>query len=127
MVSDKKIFHVCPYISLCKTYDPLGGAIFGPRGIILNKLGRGPQPVGDATYQISRLYAIRFQTRRFFYVFSYISLCKTCDPVGEAIFGPRGHNLNKHGRGQLGNATYQISRLQAIRFQTRRFFHAFTI
>ena len=26
--------HVAPYISLCKTCDPRGGAIFGPRAII---------------------------------------------------------------------------------------------
>ena len=26
--------HVFPYISLCKTCDPRGGAIYGPRGII---------------------------------------------------------------------------------------------
>ena len=32
-VSDK-IFHVSPYISLCKTCDTRGGAIFGPWGII---------------------------------------------------------------------------------------------
>ena len=34
VVSDKKIFHVAPYISLCKACDPRGGAIFGPRAII---------------------------------------------------------------------------------------------
>ena len=34
MVSDKKIFHVFPYTSLCKTCDPQGRAIFGPTGII---------------------------------------------------------------------------------------------
>ena len=31
-----------PYISLCKTCDPRDGAIFGPQGHNLNKLGRGP-------------------------------------------------------------------------------------
>ena len=31
----KEDFHVFPYISLCKTCIPQGGAIFGPRGIIL--------------------------------------------------------------------------------------------
>ena len=34
MVSDKKIFHVFHYISLCKKCDARGGATFGPRGII---------------------------------------------------------------------------------------------
>ena len=53
MVSDKKIFHVFPYISLCKTCDPRGGAIYGPRGIICNTFGISP--LGAATFQTSRL------------------------------------------------------------------------
>ena len=44
-----------PYISQCKTYDPLGRVMIGPNGHNLNQLGRGP--LGDATYQISKLYA----------------------------------------------------------------------
>ena len=39
--------------------------------------------------------------------FPYIGLCKTCDPQT----GPQGDNLNKLGRGPLGDATYQIYRL----------------
>ena len=35
---------------------------------------------------------------------------------------PQGDNLNKLGRSPLGDATYQISRLQDLWFQTRRFF-----
>ena len=31
-------FHVSPYKSLCKTCDPRGQAIFGPRAIILTNL-----------------------------------------------------------------------------------------
>ena len=45
---------------------------------------------------------------------------------GVGPFWPLGHNLNKLGRGQLGDATYQISRLQALWFQTR-FFHVFPL
>ena len=52
VVSDK-IFSRFPYINLCKTFDPWGGAIFWPMGYNMNKLGRGP--LGDAAYQISRL------------------------------------------------------------------------
>ena len=39
-------------------------------------------------------------------------------------FWPQGHNLNKLGRGPLGDATYKISRLYALWAQTR-FFHVF--
>ena len=76
---------------------PPGQDNFWPKGHNLNKLGRGS--LGDATYQITRLYALWFQTRRFFHVFPYISLCITCDPEA-------GHNLNKLGRGPLGDAKY---------------------
>ena len=48
----KYFFHGSPYISLCETCDPWGGAIFGPRWDNLNKLVRSP--LGNATYQISR-------------------------------------------------------------------------
>ena len=51
VISDKKIFSHFPYISLCKTCDHRGP--FMAPGVFLNKLGRGP--LGDATYQISRL------------------------------------------------------------------------
>ena len=53
--------------------------------------------------------------------FPYISLCKTCAP-GVGPFLAQGHNLNKFGSGPLGDAPYQISRHQALRFLTRRFF-----
>ena len=38
------------------------------------------------------------------------------------LFGLQGHNWNKLGRGHLGDAVYQILRLQAMWFQTRDFF-----
>ena len=56
-----------------------------------------------------------------FFTFPLISLCKTTDPPDQGHFWPQGYNLNKLGRGPLGDATYQILRLQAFWFQTRRF------
>ena len=51
------------------------------------KPGKGP--LDDTTYQISKLYALWFQTRKIFHVAPFISLCKTRDPRGRAIFGNR--------------------------------------
>ena len=65
---------------------PRAGQILA-QGYHLSKIGRGLR--GDATYQISRLFALGFQTRRFFSHFPYISLCKACDPRGWAIFRPK--------------------------------------
>ena len=107
-----------------KNMSPREQGPFWPQRYNLNKLGKSSP--GDATYQISRLYALWFQTRRFFNGSPYISLCKTCDPPGGGYFWPLGHNLSKLDRGPLGDATYQISRLYALWFQTRRFFHVFT-
>ena len=55
----------------------------------MNKLGKGP--LGDATYQISRLLSLIVSDKKklFFHRLPYIGLCKTCDPWGGAIFGPR--------------------------------------
>ena len=36
-----------------------------------------------------------------------------------------GHNLNKDGRGPLGDASYKISKLYALWLQTNRFVHVF--
>ena len=45
----------------------------------------------------------------------YICLCKTCDPGGGGggggPFWPQGYNLNKLGKGSLGDISYQISKL----------------
>ena len=39
------------------------------------------------------------------FLYACISLCKTCDPWGWAIFGPLWHNLNELNRGSLDDAT----------------------
>ena len=88
----------------------------------MNKLGRGP--LGDALhtkYQGS-------MPRRYFHVFFFcISLYVKHVNPGRGRFSPQEHNLNKLGGGPLGDVTYQISRLYAMWFQTRRFFHVFPI
>ena len=58
-------------------------------------------------YQDSGLYGFRQED---FTCFPYLSLCKHVTS-GAGPFWPPGHNLNKLGRGTLGDATYQISRL----------------
>ena len=45
-----------------------------------------------------------------FFMLLPISLCKTCDPLGRPFLA-QGYYLNKLGRGPLGDATYQISKL----------------
>ena len=59
VVSDKKIFLCFPILVYVKHVTP-GARQFLPQGHNLNKLGR---VLADATYQISRLCALWFQTR----------------------------------------------------------------
>ena len=66
VVSDKKILSSFPYISPCKTFDPQVGP-FLPQWYNLNKLGRGL--LGDATYQISKLYYLLVSEKKIFKVF----------------------------------------------------------
>ena len=56
-------------------------------------------------YQSSRPYGFRQED---VFMFPYISLRKTCDPGAGHFFLPQRHNMNKLGKGPLGDATYQI-------------------
>ena len=82
------------------------------------KLGRGP--LGDATYQIYQGFRPCGFREDDFFMLHFTSLCKHVTP-GVGPFLTQGHNLNKLGRGSLGDATNQISRLYALWFKTRRF------
>ena len=59
-------------------------------------------------YQGSKPYG--FRQEDFFYVFLIQAYAKHVTP-GAGQFWPQGYNLNKLGRGLLGDATYQIPRL----------------
>ena len=52
--------------------------------------------------------------------YEYYSYVPFCDPQRLSQFLPKGHHMNKLGRGPLGDVTYQISKLQAFHFQRRR-------
>ena len=54
----------------------------------MNKLCRGPQ--GDATYQISNLYAFKFQRKKNFEEGLLRSYVPTCDSWAGASFDPKG-------------------------------------
>ena len=110
MVSVKKIYFMFISISLCETCDPRAGAIFVHWGLIWTSL----VDVYLVKLQISRL-----GRQEDLSCFPCISLCKNWDPPGVPLFA-LGHNLNKLGKVSLGDAIYQISRLYAFRFKTRR-------
>ena len=83
----------------------------GGGGHYLNKLGSGS--LGDATYPISRLYALWFQTRLFFHFFSVNVYVKHVNPKA-VPFWTQGHNLNKLGRSLLDAATLGLGILGQV-------------
>ena len=86
MVSDKKIVSCFSlYLSLCKTCDPRGRAIFGPRDIIKINLVEVHEVMLHTKYQGSSL---RVSGKKIFSCFPYIAYVKYRTP-GQAIFGPR--------------------------------------
>ena len=108
---------VCdPYINLWKTCESVADH-FWSYGHNFNKISRSL--LADATYEITRLYAKWFRTRRFV-CDPYINLWKTCESVADH-FWSYGHNFNKISRSLLADATYEITRLYAKWFRTRRF------
>ena len=64
-----------------------GAGYFWPQGYNLNKLGRSA--LGDAK-PIINSQTLLVSDKKILSRFSYISLCKTFDPKGGDIFGPRG-------------------------------------
>ena len=101
---------------------PPGRAHFWPHGHNLNKLGSGL--LGNSTYQISRPCGLRLED---FFIFSLYKYMQNMWPPWRSHFGLQGHNLNKLGKGLLDDASYQLLRLYALWFKTRRFFNVSTI
>ena len=56
------------------------------QGHIMNKLGRGPQ--GDATYQISNLYAIQYQRRKILKMSFFVPMFQLVTPGAGPVLTP---------------------------------------
>ena len=86
----------------------------------------GLSVLSQALYHCASLFQPYGFRQDFFMVFPIRAYVKHVTH-GAGQFWPQGYNLNKLGRGSLGDASYQISRLYALWFQTRRFFMVFPI
>ena len=73
-------------MSLCKTSDLLGGAIFWPQGYNVNNLGKGPLDL--IKYQMSKPRPSSF-ILEYSWSFAQTSLCKTSDLWDRESFNPR--------------------------------------
>ena len=79
-----------------------GAGQFWPHGHYLNKFGRGPHV--DATYQISRLLALWFQTKRFLKFSSRKSIFGLCD----LDYATERSHLNNYQRGPYKDHSCQV-------------------
>ena len=68
-------------------------------------------------YQSSRPSTFREEE---FQNLSSLFLCSNLWTPRQDQSWPKGHHMNKLGRGPQGDATYKISKLQAFQFQSRR-------
>ena len=87
IVSEKKVF-IC--FSKCKykgAIDPPGWGNFSPQGHSWQDLCKASNY--NAAYQIKKLWLLWFQRRRFFHVFSIVSLWQIMMPQGGACIDPR--------------------------------------
>ena len=101
---EKKNFEFCLLCSYVQICDPKAGPIL-ISGAPYEQLGWGQQ--GDASYQISKLYAFHFQRRRILKMGFFISMFQLV-AHGLGPVWPWGFHMNTLGRGPLEDATYQI-------------------
>ena len=109
LVPHKNNFKVFPYMRLCKTRDPWVG-LFLTQIYNLNNHGRGI--TDEASYMPNKesLSLLVSQKKIFF---PLMSLCKTRDPFGVAVFFDPGYNLTL-SKCSLDKVTYQISKVCAF-------------
>ena len=114
LVSEKKnfkVFLLCSYVS---NLWPSERDQFWPQGHHMNNLGRGL--LGDATYPISKLYAIYFQRRRFSKILLFFSFWLPWQPQLWLEF----NLLNNVGRASPKEHPCQVSSRLSQWFRRRR-------
>ena len=104
-------------ITIVPTCDPWGGASFDLKGIIWIELIKVHKAMLHTINHSSK--PSRFREEKF-WTLSSLFLCSNLWPQGGANLDPKGYHMIKCGRGQQGDAAYQISNLYAFHFQRRR-------
>ena len=99
---------------LCFELVTLGAGPLWPQGHHMNNLGRGP--LGDATYQISKLYSFYLQRRRFSNILLFLSFWLSWQPELLVKF----NLLNNFGRALPKKHPCQVSSRLAQWFRKRR-------
>ena len=102
-------FSCFPFYKPIYNMWPPGRAHFWPKGHNLIKLGR--DPLGGATVLNIKALGHVVSEKKIFSCFRLYKPMLNMWPPGWVHLRPKGHNLNKLGRGSLGDTTYQTSRL----------------
>ena len=88
---------------------PRAGLVLSPGAFFMNKHGRGPK--GDVTYQLSNLYAIRFQRRKILKMGFFVPMFQLVTPGAGPVLTSGASYMNKLGRGPQEDAIYQVPKL----------------
>ena len=113
----RKILKFSFFVPMFQTCDTPGRASFDPRSIIWTILVEVHYKMLHTKYQSSAPSSFREDKFQSFLFCSYVS---NLWPPGRSHFWPQDHHMNKLGRGQLADATYQISKFCTLQFQRRR-------
>ena len=105
VVLKKKIFEYISVHFYGLNLEPLARGHLGPWDLGLNKLGKDHKAMLHIKFKHMSQAVLEKK------IFKYISFLNT-RPPSQGHFGSQGHHLNILGRDPLGNATYQILRLQ---------------
>ena len=85
------------------------GPVLTPGGIIWIEIDIGPNIIVQG--QMIKVLLLLVSEKKNFKVFLLCSYVSNLWPLGQGKIWPRGHHMNNLGRGPLGDATYEISKL----------------
>ena len=106
-VSPQNEFYLLYYY--CSNLWPPGWGQFWPQGYHMNRIDIGPNIIVQG--QMIKALLLLVSEKKNFKVFLLCSYVSNLWPLGLGPIWPPGHHMNNLGRGPLGDATYEISKL----------------
>ena len=106
-VSPQNEFYLLYYY--CSNLWPPGWGQFWPQGYHMDRIDIGPNIIVQGLMIKALLFLV--SEKKNFQVFLLCSYVSNLWPPGRGPFWPHGHHMNNFGRGPLGGATYEISKL----------------
>ena len=106
-VSPQNEFYLLYYY--CSNLWPPEWGQFSPQGYHMNRIDIVPNIIVQG--QMIKALLLLVSEKKNFKVFLLCSYVSNMWPPGQGPIWPQGHHMNNLGRGPLGDATYEISKL----------------